>query len=334
MFRVIDQKKAVEIYCEDKMLTTDKRPWLGDLKPTETGDFAFAVVGDRCGIATPGIFEKGLEIVQALKPDFVLSVGDLVEGYWNHEEEAHEEWEYVDHLLKRIKLPFFHVVGNHDYGNETMVKVWRERKGFEYYAFRYHDGLFLFVNTEESPKGMSGDFVDLFRKVTENVKLEPEKSKEHVQEFFNQMMGKVSKEDLEKANFSNISDEQLEFFEKVLNENEDVKQTFVLMHKPAWKAKDTQFQRLEGMLKNRKYTMFAGHVHQLEVMKRNDHDHIQMGRTGAFGHGEGVGSIDHILWVTVKNGETNFKVIELNGVSTLEKFTIEENPMFNEKEVI
>ncbi|MGM7723504.1 metallophosphoesterase family protein [Metabacillus sp. Hm71] len=322
MYTLTDQKKAVEIYFEN--VSTDKRPWFSDLKPTKTGDYSFAVVGDRCGITTPGVFEKGLELVQVLKPDFVLSVGDLIEGYWNNEAEAHEEWDYVDHLLTKLDLPFFHVVGNHDYGNETMVKVWRERKGFEYYAFRYHDALFLFVNTEESPEGMSGDFLEVFRKVTEDVKREPEKSKEHVQEFFNQMMSKASKEDLEKGNHPNISDKQLAFFENVLKENQDVNQTFVLMHKPAWKTKDTQFQRLEEMLKDRKYTMFAGHLHQLEVMKRNGRDHIQMGRTGACWHGEAVGSIDHILWVTVRNGETNFHVIDLNGASTLEKFTVNE----------
>lgn len=327
MFASIDQKKVLEMYYEHDRLTTDKRPWFGELKPTETGDFSFAVVGDRCGITTPGVFEKGLELVQALKPDFVLSVGDLIEGYWNNEAEAHEEWEYVDHLLKRLQLPFFHVVGNHDYGNQTMVKVWRERKGFEHYAFRYHDALFLFVNTEESPEAISGDFLKKFRKITEDVKREPEKSKEHVQEFFNQMMSQLSREDLEKGNLPNISNEQLAFFENVLKENEDVNWTFVLMHKPSWKTNDPQYQRLEDILKNRKYTMFAGHLHQLEVMKRNGHDHIQMGRTGACWHGEGVGSIDHILWVTVKGGKTNFKVIELNGISGLDKFLNDETVM-------
>ncbi|WP_338786184.1 metallophosphoesterase family protein [Metabacillus sp. FJAT-53654] len=324
MITLTDQKKAIEIYYENEKFTTDKRPWFGDLKPTKTGDFTFAIVGDRCGITTPGVFEKGLDLVQELKPDFVLCVGDLIEGYWNHEEEAHEEWDYVDHLLQKLELPFFHIVGNHDYGNETMVKVWRERKGFEYYAFRFHDALFLFVNTEESPEGMSGDFLKVFRKVTQDVTSEPEKSKEYVQAFFNQMMSMASKEDLEKGNLPNISDEQLAFFENVLKENEDVNQTFVLMHKPGWKTKDTQFQHLEDMLKNREYTMLAGHLHQLEVMKRNGRDHIQMGRTGACWHGEGVGSIDHILLVTVKNGKTNFNVIDLNVVSTLEKFKIDE----------
>ncbi|MDY8166496.1 metallophosphoesterase family protein [Bacillus thuringiensis] len=322
MCTLTDQKKALEIYFEN--ISTDKRPWFGDLKPTKTGDFSFAVIGDRCGITTPGVFEKGLELVKRLQPDFVLSVGDFIEGYWENEADAHEEWDYVDHLLEKLELPFFQIVGNHDYGNETMVKVWRERKGFEYYAFRYHNELFLFINTEESPVGISGDFLGEFRKINEDVKREPEKSMEYVQGFFNQMAGKASKEELEKANLPNISDEQLAFFENVLKENEDVNQTFILMHKPGWKTKDTHFQHLEDMLKNRKYTMLAGHFHQLEVMKRNGHNHIQMGRTGACWHGEGIGSIDHILWVTVKNGETNFNVIELQGVSTLEKFMLDE----------
>lgn len=321
MITLTGGKNAMEIYYEKEKVTTDKRPWFGELKPTETGDFSFAVIGDRCGITTPGIFEKGLELVKGLQPDFVLSVGDFIEGYWDDEADAHAEWEYVDQLLEKLELPFFQVIGNHDYGNETMVKVWRERKGFEYYAFRYHDNLFLFVNTEESPEGMPEEFLKVFRNVTEAVQREPKKSKEHVQEFFKVMMSNISSEDAEKGNLPNISDEQLAFFEQVLKENEDVNQTFVFMHKPAWKTTDTQFQRLEEMLKDRKFTMFAGHLHQLEVMKRNGQDYIQMGRTGACWHGEGVGSIDHILWVTVKNGETNVNVIDLNGVSTLDKFT-------------
>lgn len=315
-----EQTKAIEFYWENEGFTTNKRPWFGELKPTKTGDFSFAVVGDRCGITTPGIFEKGLNIIQTLQPDFVLSVGDLIEGYWNNEEEAHEEWDYIDQLLINLNLPFFKIIGNHDCGNETMVKVWRERKGLEYYAFRYHDALFLFVNTEESPEDIPEDFLNQFRKVTEDVKRDPEKSKEHVQEFFEQMMSNATSEDMEKGNIPNISNEQLVFFENVLKENEDVNQTFVLMHKPSWKTNDKQFLRLENLLKNRKYTMLAGHLHNLEVMERNGCDHIQMGRTGACWHGDGVGSIDHILWVTVKDGKTDFKVIELNGVSSLQKY--------------
>lgn len=323
MAMLTDQNKAVEMFFEYEQVKSDKRPWFGELLPTETGDYSFAVIGDRCGITTPGVFEKGLELVKSLQPDFVLSVGDFIEGYWNNEAEAHKEWEYVDNLLENLEVPFFQVVGNHDYGNETMVKVWRERKGFEYYAFRYHDALFLIVNTEESPTGMPEEFLHVFRKITEDVQREPEKSKEHVQKFFHTMMSNVSSEDAEKGNLPNISDEQLAFFEQVLKENEDVKQTFIFMHKPAWKTKDKQFQRLEEMLQNRKFTMFAGHLHQLEVMKRNGQDYIQMGRTGACWHGESIGSIDHILWVTVTNGETSVHAIELDGVSTLEKYTID-----------
>jgi len=49
-----------------------------------------------------------LEIVRALKSDFVLSVGDLVEDNWNNEDEANEQWDYVDHLLEKLELSFFH----------------------------------------------------------------------------------------------------------------------------------------------------------------------------------------------------------------------------------
>lgn len=317
----IQQKEQMKLYDPTEGRSA-KKPWFGELDPMKSRDYSFAVIGDRCGITTPGVFERGLDLVRSLKPDFVMSVGDLIEGYWENESEAHAEWDYVDTLLKSLAVPFFHVVGNHDYGNETMVKVWRERKGFEYYAFRHHESLFLVVNTEEEPIGMTGDTLHQFRQVTYDVARDPGQSKRYVQQFMDHMMAQFTVEDMKKGNVPNISDEQLQFFQNVLDENPDVKMTFVFMHKPSWKSDSVPFQKLEDMLNTRSYTMFAGHLHQLEVMTKEDRTYIQMGRTGACWHGDSVGSIDHILWVTVKDGEVHYQVIDLDAVSTLERFEL------------
>ncbi|MBD7937093.1 MULTISPECIES: metallophosphoesterase family protein [Cytobacillus] len=320
---VIDQKKVgPQHYFKEDFSENGKRPWFGNMSTNLENDFSFAVVGDRCGITTPGIFEKGLQVVKGLNPDFVLSVGDFIEGYWDQEEAAHGEWDYIDQLIKDVDIPFYLTVGNHDYGNDTMVKVWRERKGFEYYAFRLNDYLFLVMNTEENPIGMPEAFVKSFREITNQVVENPTKARGYIEEFFGQMTEGASEEDIEKGNLPHISDEQLQFFADVLHENHDVQHTFVFMHKPAWKTKDLKFSQFENMLESRPYTMFAGHLHQLEVTKKNNRNYIQMGRTGACWHGDSVGSIDHILLVTVKNGEVGFQVIELDGVSDLEKYKV------------
>jgi hypothetical protein len=316
-------KQKLQLFFNENEEFKERRPWFGQLEPTSTDDFSFAIIGDRCGITTPGVFEKGLELVNQLNPNFIFCVGDLIEGYWENEADVHHEWDYIDNLLSNLKSPFFHIVGNHDCGNETTVRAWRERKGFEYYAFRYHDVLFLAVNTEEFPKGIPQDMLAVFREATTNVMREPEKAKEHAETFFAKAMHGISEEDMKKVNVPSISEEQLAFFENVITENKDVKHTFVFMHKPSWKADSTEFQRLEQMLTGQRYTMVAGHLHQLEVTKKNNQDYIQMGRTGACWHGDGIGSIDHIVWVTVKNGVPSSKVIDLEAVSNLDRFTIE-----------
>jgi Icc-related predicted phosphoesterase len=43
-----------------------------------------------------GSFEKALDMVKDLKPDFVLAVGDLIEGYWKNAADTHQEWDDID----------------------------------------------------------------------------------------------------------------------------------------------------------------------------------------------------------------------------------------------
>ena len=42
--------------------------------------FRFAIVSDRTGGARPGVFERAIDELNLLRPEFVISVGDLVEG--------------------------------------------------------------------------------------------------------------------------------------------------------------------------------------------------------------------------------------------------------------
>ena len=40
----------------------------------------FVVVGDRTGLARPGVFEQAVKQADGLKPEFIINVGDLIEG--------------------------------------------------------------------------------------------------------------------------------------------------------------------------------------------------------------------------------------------------------------
>src|SRR6202035_1344598 len=43
--------------------------------------FRFAVISDRTGGHRPGIFTRAVRMINLLQPEFVMSVGDLIEGY-------------------------------------------------------------------------------------------------------------------------------------------------------------------------------------------------------------------------------------------------------------
>ena len=63
-------------------VTTEKKPWT-HLNFGDRGDgmdFCFGIVSDRTGRPTPGVFEGAIEKFNRMRPDFVMSVGDFIEG--------------------------------------------------------------------------------------------------------------------------------------------------------------------------------------------------------------------------------------------------------------
>lgn len=308
-------RNAGEIWYDDARFDTDKRPWFGKLPELATGDFSFAVLGDRCGMATAGVFEKALEVVKDLKPDFVVSVGDLIEGYWSDPADAAAEWEDIDAKIQAMGLPFFHVVGNHDYGSEVMLNVWRDRKGFEYYAFRAGDALFLMLNTEDPPSELSDEFIAIIKKATYNVQNDPDNSDAHMQAFYKDIVSCMSPEQLKEMGRIDLAfgEEQLAFAERILEENRDAKWTFISMHKPGWKSEDKHYHKLIEMLDGRPHTVFAGHLHAMEYSASGSGERIQLGRTGGHAHGLGPESDNLFLWVNVRDGKPSYRVIHLNG---------------------
>jgi 3',5'-cyclic AMP phosphodiesterase CpdA len=304
------------VMIEDPRFTSGKRPWFGQLPDGLSGDFSFAVMGDRCGMTTEGVFEKALEMLKDLKPEFALFVGDMIEGYWKDAVSAHEEWDEMDSKIQSCGIPFFPTIGNHDYGNSVMADVWSERKGMDYYAFRVGDVLFLSINTESTPDELPDEVVDIIKRVTDNFKRDPGNSREHLKLF-----AEISPELLQSmsAMKMSIGEEQFAFFEQVLADNQDVTWTFVNMHKPGWKIGSEEFNRLERMLADRPYTIFSGHLHELEYTREENRELIQFGRTGGLAHGdaENGAQANMVLWVTMRHGVPTYRVIHLDGVQDI-----------------
>ncbi|WP_020208453.1 metallophosphoesterase family protein [Gilvimarinus chinensis] len=129
-----------------------ENPWT-HLKFNNNPDaFQFAIVTDRTGGLRPGVFSEAVDKLNLLQPEFVVSVGDLIEGYTEDRAQLETEWNEFDSMVQRLDMPFFYLAGNHDYTNEVMADVWRERYGDSYYHFVYRDVLFVMLNSNDGGK--------------------------------------------------------------------------------------------------------------------------------------------------------------------------------------
>jgi protein-tyrosine phosphatase len=95
-----------------------------------------------------------------------------------------------------------------------------------------------------------------------------------------------------------------------------VRWTFAFMHTPAWTQPDPgNFTRLEALLQDRPYTVFAGHTHTYEYTRRNGRDYITMGLTGGLApESPGLGNMDHLTLVTMTETGPVIGNVLMNGI--------------------
>jgi len=133
-------------------------------------EFRFAVVSDRTGGHRPKIFSQSMERINLMQPDFVMSVGDLIEGYTEKQEVIDEQWREFQGYVSTLEMPFFYVPGNHDITNKTMAADYGKRFGKAYYSFRLGSALFLGLSSEDPPgAGSIGENqLEMIRKALED----------------------------------------------------------------------------------------------------------------------------------------------------------------------
>jgi hypothetical protein len=114
-------------------------------------EFRFAIVSDRTGGHRADVFAQAVEKLNLLQPEFVLSVGDLIEGGKKTDEKYAAEWKEFDGYVQKLTMPFFYVAGNHDAGAKESAKFWEGKLGRSYYHFVYRNVLFLMLNSDDPP---------------------------------------------------------------------------------------------------------------------------------------------------------------------------------------
>jgi hypothetical protein len=131
-----------------------RNPWTSINLNNDPDEFQFAIVSDRTGGHRPQVFSRAVERLNWLQPEFVLSVGDLIEGGSTKPvQQLNEEWQEFQGYVKRLKVPFFYVPGNHDVAAPAGDKLWGEKFGRRHYHFVYKNVLFLCLNTDDPPGG-------------------------------------------------------------------------------------------------------------------------------------------------------------------------------------
>ena len=128
-----------------------RNPWTHLRLNNSPDDFQFVVVSDRTGGHRERIFSRAVEQINLLQPEFVLSVGDLIEGYSTDREKVLEQWREFQSFTSKLQMPFFYVPGNHDMANPDMEKIWEQKFGRRYYHFVYKGVLFLVLNSDDPP---------------------------------------------------------------------------------------------------------------------------------------------------------------------------------------
>src|SRR5262245_54666540 len=126
-------------------------PWTNLKLNNDSREFRFAVVSDRTGGHRPQIFSKAIERLNLMQPEFVVSVGDLIEGYTEEKDKLDTQWKEFNSYVSKLQMPFFYVPGNHDVSNPVQEKDWAKRLGKRYYHFVYRNVLFLMLDTEDPP---------------------------------------------------------------------------------------------------------------------------------------------------------------------------------------
>lgn len=95
----------------------------------------FAILGDRTSGHTPGIYGRVVEEIQLLRPDFVITVGDMIEGYANDSTVINDRWEEYFGLVKPLTMPLYYTPGNNDIFSDLSYDLYLKHVGPTYYSF-------------------------------------------------------------------------------------------------------------------------------------------------------------------------------------------------------
>ncbi|WP_197526542.1 metallophosphoesterase [Botrimarina colliarenosi] len=253
------------------------KPWSDKPLLNDPDRFQIAIVTDRTGGHRPGIWMDAVRKLNLLRPEFVVSVGDLIEGYTEDLSQIEREWGEFLGFIDQMQMRFFFVAGNHDVTNPVLHKKWREQFGREWYSFDYRGVHFLCLCSEDP-----------------------------VQQHISDEQIEFVRDDLEKHADARWT---LVFLHKPL-------WTYAERAEANGDSDPTNWRRVEKLLVDRPHTIFAGHVHHYVQYQRNGRDYYSLGTTGGGSQlrGNEYGEFDHVTWLTMEADGPQVVNLRLDGI--------------------
>lgn len=252
------------------------KPWSDAPHLNDPSRFQIAIMTDRTGGHRPGIWMEGVKRINLLRPEFVVSVGDLIEGYTTNRAEIERQWNEFLGFIDQMEMKFFFVAGNHDLTNPVMHEIWRSHFGREWYSFDYKGVHFLCLNSED-PQTHFGD----------------------------EQLAWIE-QDLAAAADARWT---LVFFHKPA-------WVYAERAEANGEPDPTNWKKVEAMLAGRPFTVFSGHVHHYAQYERGGMKYYHLATTGGGTQLRGVpyGEFDHVTWLTMEPDGPHVSHLLLDGV--------------------
>lgn len=293
--------RAAPVFQHD--VAGNARPWTHADFDTSSNRFSFAVVSDLNGGERRDVFRRAVAQLALLRPELVMSVGDLIDGPTTDTDSLTREWEDFDARARAMPAPFFRVGGNHDLTGDELKDVWRSRYGPTYYAFVYKDVLFLVLDTEDlSPERARA----IFEARTKAVRAAAANEGGQDTLSYYRMQERAT---------GDIGAEQAAYVRRAIEEHPEVRWTFLFLHKPVWRNdSDDDFKSIERALAARPYTVFSGHLHSFALHQRLGREYYSLGTTGGGQNPQDPMAFDHLTVVTMAQDGPAVAHLRLEGV--------------------
>jgi hypothetical protein len=136
-------------------------------------NFHFSIIGDRTGGANPEIYDRVWREVDLFHPDFVINVGDSIEG--GNDERAGQDWAALHQIWARYKkYPLYFTPGNHDVFSDASRKLYEKETGRPAsYSFNYQNAHFTVLDNSGSDELPEAQVEFLRRDLEQNKERSP-----------------------------------------------------------------------------------------------------------------------------------------------------------------